>query len=129
MSKLTKDCRVFVIADNHKMRKGTLKGIYEGVNTAVVDFDDNNEVFEKVKLDSIGILEEPTEPIYEEPTESVLTEKSEITITPIEFMNITSKIIADMARDHNHPCEFIGACAVILGKIHEALFLEDPENE
>ena len=128
MSKLTMGCKVFVINDNHTIRKGTLKGIYDSVGIAVVDFDDNEGTFEKVKLDKIGIVEE-TEAPTEKERPSAPVEKSEITITQIEFMNTTSKIIADIAREVKNPKMFIAVCATILGKIHEALFLEDSENE
>ena len=127
MSKLTKDCRVFVIADNHAMRKGTLKGIYEGVNTAVVDFDDNNEVFEKVKLDSIGILEEETETTTEKDTPSAPIEKPEITITPDEFRDKCVEVVVEVAKNGN---PIIGmALTAGFAELARALFFEDPEND
>lgn len=126
MSKLTMGCKVFVINDNHTVRKGTLKGIYDSVGIAVVDFDDNEGTFEKVKLDKIGIVEE-TEAPTEKERPSAPVEKSEITITSEDFRATIAKIIAEESKT----CHPAVAMTLTIGfvKLHKALFTEDPENE
>lgn len=126
MSKLTMDCKVFVINDNHTIRKGTLKGIYDSVGIAVVDFDDNEGTFEKVKLDKIGIVEE-TEVPTEKERPSAPVEKSEITITPEEFRDKAIDIIFKVTDGRHSLVADVLTCG--FAKLSNALFIEDPENE
>lgn len=127
MSKLTMGCKVFVINDDHTLRKGTLKRIYDSVNIAVVDFDDNEGAFEKVSLDKLGILEEKTETTTEKERPSAPVEKSEITITPDEFRDICSKMVAKDFKSYDSIVAL--TITIAYSKLHRALFFEDPENE
>lgn len=114
---LTKGQKIKVV-DNNELKDGTLRDVYETLDIAIVDIGDG--VYKKVRIDQIAIVEEkPTEPVA----------KSEITITPSEFMTITCKIVAKLALDVDDSVKFMGACSILLGKIHTALFIEGSENE
>ena len=119
MSKLTKGTDV-VVVDGNELKKGNVRDVYEVVGIAIVDLGEG--VYKKVPIEQIAIIPETER-------QAKPKSKSEITITPDEFMDITSKVIAKESEDFDEPMKFMGACAILLGKIHKALFLEDPEND
>jgi hypothetical protein len=44
-------------------------------------------------------------------------------------MEIATSVLAKEAKGMDNPIMFMGACSILMGKIHKALFIEDPENE
>lgn len=114
--------RVVVIdEDTHEVRKGVINASYEGVEVAIVKFDDGN--VEKVGFDYLGI--EPETKVQEEkPTEPV--EKSEITITPGEFRKLCTRVIAEEVKEHKEIGGLLELTFTIFSaELHRALFFDD----
>ena len=122
MSKFKIDQKVYVV-DNGELIPGTIHTVYESLGYALVRFD--NDELQKVMLERIAVMTEEKE--TEKPSEPVF--KSEITITPEEFMNIASSIVADEAKETENPIIFMGACSILMSKIHKALFLEGSDDD
>lgn len=116
---LTKGQKIVVVEDN-ELKHGTIRDLYEKVGIAIVDFGEG--LYKKVHIDKIAICDEKTAEI-DKPVE-----KSEITITPSEFMEITTNVIGKLAHEVDYPIEFMGACSILLGRIHKALFIEDSND-
>lgn len=121
MGKFKPGVRVVVIDENHELRKGIIKEVYPEIYTAIVKFDDGN--VEKVGFNYLGI--DPETKVQEEkPTEPV--EKSEITITPDEFRKIGVNTMVALSKDDL----VVGlVLSVFMGKLHEALFCDEGEND
>ena len=98
MSKFKPGVRVVVIDENNELKKGVIKSIFESVNIAIVEFDD--DTIGKVNITNLGICrEEPTE----EPTEPekkirTLDKNTEVTITLGDFADLCIKTAVEMGR-------------------------------
>ena len=124
MSKFNPGVRVFVIDENHEMKKGVIKAVYESVSIAIVKFDDGN--VEKVNVNCLGICRE--EPTKTEPSEPV--EKSEITITPEEFRKISSRVITNEIVKMPDSGGLLGLTfTIFVAKLHRALFFDAVDND
>ena len=119
MGKFKPGVRVVVIDENHELRKGVIKDVYPGINTAIVTFDDGN--VEKVRFNYLGIDQETKE----KPTEPA--EKSEITITPDEFRNIAVDVITKESEKGGLLLSMVGT--ILVSKLHIALFVDEGEND
>lgn len=126
MSKFKVGTRVAVIdKDTHEIRKGVINASYEGVEVAIVTFDDGN--VEKVGFDYLGI-ESETKVHEEKPTEPV--EKSEITITPDEFKKIATDVVAREVEKMEKGGGLLGITfTIFVAKLHRALFFDEVNNE
>ena len=122
MSKFEIDQKVLVVEDN-ELKPGTIRNLYETLGIAIVDF--GGAEYKKVKIDNIAI-EHDTEKNTksDEPIE-----REEITITPNEFMEIATSVLAKEAEGMDQPIMFMGGCSILMGKIHKALFVEDPNDD
>lgn len=118
--KITIGDRVITIKNN-QIRKGTVTKIYDlDPIIYIVEFDDGN--VEKVCHNEIAL--EPETETQEEDLEPV--EKSEITITPDEFKKIACRVIVNETKDSR----LMGLVfALLMDKIHKALFVEPWEND
>lgn len=126
MSKFKPGLRVVVIdGDTHEVRKGVINASYEGVEVAIVKFDDGN--VEKVSFDYLGV--EPETKVQEEkPTEPV--EKSEITITPDEFKKIATDVVAREVEKMEKGVGLLGITfTIFVAKLHRALFFDAVDND
>lgn len=126
MSKFKPGLRVVVIdGDTHEVRKGVINASYEGVEVAIVKFDDGN--VEKVSFDYLGV--EPETKVQEEkPTEPV--EKSEITITPDEFKKIATDVVAREVEKMEKGGGLLGITfTIFVAELHRALFFDAVDND
>lgn len=121
MSKFEIDQKVLVVEDN-ELKPGTIRSLYETLGIAIVDFGEAE--YKKVNIDKIAIVHENEK--NAESNEPI--ERAEITITPNEFMEIATSVLAKEAKGMDNPIMFMGACSILMGKIHKALFIEDPKK-
>ena len=122
MSKLFVDQKVFVMADNHELKRGTIHSIFDHMNQVIVRFD--NGTYEKVDLDQI-IVKEETKP--EEPVKKERREKDVITITPEDLRRIG----ADVINEFGQKTENLGmlVATLFMSDLHKKLFDEESEDE
>ena len=113
------------IIEHGEIKKGILKD--EKVldrPVAIVDFDGE---IRKVLVDDLARVQEESEEIQED-NEPV--EKSEITITPDQFRDITTSIIGEECAKMGSAGLMVGmAIGIIMGKIHNELFIDGAEND
>lgn len=117
--------RVMMI-ERGKLYKGTIKSVYESLNTAVVMFDNG----EYIKV-SFNRLAHDTETKESETKESLdelskRLEETEVTITGKEFMKTVVETVKKMDMDDS-----IGELVLLLfgAKLHKAIFDKVPEND
>ena len=113
------------IIEHGEIKKGILKDIKVlDRPVAIVDFDGE---FRKVLIDDLARVQEESEEIQED-NEPV--EKSEITITPDQFRDITTSIIGKECAKMGSAGLMVGmAIGIIMGKIHNELFIDGAEND
>lgn len=123
MSKLNPGVKVFVIDENHEMKKGVINAVHESVSIAIVKFDDGS--VEKVNVNCLGIYrEEPTEETKEP------VEKTEITITPEKFKKIAMKVMKEDLKEMDEGAGLLGMTFLIfITKLHKALFFDAVEDD
>lgn len=116
--------------DNHELRRGVIRKIYADIPTPilVVEFDDGE--VEKVYPNDVAL--EPKTEVKEdqevkEEKNSEPVEKSEITITPEEFEEIASNVVAKEVVKGGAMVMMLGA--ILMAKLHDALFTDERENE
>ena len=122
MSRFEIDQKVYVV-ENGVLKPGTIHTVYESLGYALVRFD--NDELQKVMFERIAVM--PEEKETEKPSEPVL--KSEITITQNEFMEIGSRISAEIAYESDVGFEMMGIFARLLAMMHIALFVEGPDDD
>ena len=105
---------------NGIVERGVISNVYDQLDTAIVEMDD--DTFRKVKLSELGIERDLEE---KEKTDKVV-EKSEITITPDEFRNISARVIAELPSELGiAKLGFIAFTATL----HNALFYTEADND
>lgn len=111
------------IIEHGEIKKGILKDVKDlDRPVAIVDFDGE---IRKVLVDDLARVQEESEEIQED-NEPV--EKSEITITPDQFRDITTSIIGEECAKMGSVGLMIGmAIGIIMGKIHNELFIDEVE--
>ena len=117
MSNFKEGIRVAIIHDG-EILEGKITKLYAPVDIAIVSLDNGD--FVKAKLSELAIIKEEKTEEEKEPVE-----KSEITITPEEFSAIACKVIAE------NTDSIVVALSIgeIMAKLHEALFIDEGENE
>ena len=113
------------IIEHGEIKKGILKDVKVlDRPVAIVDFDGE---IRKVLVDDLARVQEESEEIRED-NEPV--EKSEITITPDQFHDITTEIIGEECAKMGSAGLMVGmAIGIIMGKIHNELFIDGAEND
>ena len=106
-----------------ELRKGVIKNFYP-INPPVFVIEFEDGTVEKVLYSNVAPAPKTETQEPEEKNEPV--EKSEITITPSEFMQITTRVIANETKDR----KLVGlAFAALMAKVHKALFIDAWEND
>ena len=117
MSRFNVGDRVAVVMDDNIV-EGKITKLYDELNVAIVTLDTEDVV--KVNFSDMSTIREEKAETVKEPVE-----KSEITITPEEFSNIACKVIAE-----NTDSLILGLeIANVMAKLHEALFVDEGEND
>lgn len=113
------------IIEHGEIKKGILKDVKAlDRPVAIVDFDGE---IRKVLVEDLARVQEESEEIQED-NEPV--EKSEITITPDQFHDITTSIIGEECAKMGPAGLMVGmTIGIIMGKIHNELFIDGAEND
>lgn len=112
--------RVMMI-ERGKLYKGTIKSVYESLNTAVVMFDNGD--WEKVSFNRLAHDTETKESLDDL---NKRLEETEITITGKEFMKTAIKCVEKISKGDRA----IGLLLTIFGaELHKAIFDKVPEND
>ena len=113
------------IIEHGEIKKGILKDVKAlDRPVAIVDFDGE---IRKVLVDDLARVQEESEEIRED-NEPV--EKSEITITPDQFRDIATSIIGEECAKMGSAGLMVGmTIGIIMGKIHNELFIDGAEND
>lgn len=122
MSKLFVDQKVFVMADNHELKRGKIHHIIKDCGIVIVTLD-NGELM-KAPVDRIAVMEE-TKP--EEPVKKERRERDLVTVTPADFTRIGAEVIADFGKK----TEDFGmlVATLFMAELHKKLFDEESEDE
>ena len=113
------------IIEHGEIKKGILKDVKVlDRPVAIVDFDGE---IRKVLVEDLARVQEESEEIRED-NEPV--EKSEITITPDQFRDIATSIIGEECAKMGSAGLMVGmTIGIIMGKIHNELFIDGAEND
>lgn len=118
------------IIEHGEIKQGIIKDIkFLDRPVAIVDFDGE---IRKVLVEDLGkiVTDEETSKDHSDYLGDNLEEKSEITITPEEFRKIGIKIVNEEIDKLGPGSELLGlSFAIILAKLHKALFIYEAEND